>query len=380
MMSSLIVLRVDNLDTRFCNFVWHLNKDQPNWIAPLVSSRKALLDEESNPGWEYLEGQAYIAVESDRVVGTIMAVINHRHNQYWNTNVGWFGFFDCINSVEVASMLLSEAENWLTEKGVDSVMGPQSLTTHDETGLLIDNFDQPVLLMPWNQPYYQELLEKCGYKVHTELFSFLGTRTGVVNNGMESRLSKITDRLLSQNNITIRPFDLKNKNSEFTLLREVYAKAWDKNFGFVPLTDRELDHLVDELGMLVDSRFAYFAFSGEQVVGMAVAVPDLNQAFARARPHPNTPKWLTLLRTAYHWKLGGAVSKLRYALLGVHPDFRHMGIDLALTYKIAAASLSAKEYESIDCGWVLATNPLVNITEKLGLVKYKTHAWFSKDL
>ena len=123
------------------------------------------MDKKKNPAWDYMEGEYFGAWRGDQIVGTIAAVINHRHNQTWDERVGWFGMFECYDDQEAASALLSLAENWVQSRGYDTIRGPQSFTTHQETGLLVDGFEQPVIEMPYNPPYYQRLLETAGYTI-----------------------------------------------------------------------------------------------------------------------------------------------------------------------------------------------------------------------
>jgi predicted GNAT superfamily acetyltransferase len=374
---------------QFFEFPWKVNKHNSNWVPPLKSARLKLLDKKKNPSWEYLDGIYLAAWQGNEVVGTIVVYVNSRHNQEWHESAGWFGMFECIDNQAVANALLGSAEEWVRARGLSEIKGPQTFTTHEETGLLIENFAKPAILMPWNPPYYRRLLETAGYKVHTNLFSFQGTDVAanqidpVKGTSMLTRLEKLTQRTLRGGKVRIRPFNMKYKQGEFENLRQIYAHAWDKNWGFVSLTDRELDSTVDELGQLVNPKLAFFAEvlndSGTwELAGMAIAVEDLNRAIHWANPQPHVPEWWTLLKIAWRWKVMG-IKQLRLALLGVMPNHRERGIDVALMHAVASSGWE-NGYTEIDCGWVLETNPLVGITTKLGLKKYKTHAWFSKEL
>jgi hypothetical protein len=156
----------------FFEFPWTIHKDNPNWVPPLKSIRRETLDKKKNPAWEYLEGDYYAAWRGDQIVGTIAAFVNYRHNEYHGEHVSWFGFFESINDPDVATALLNTAIEWGKSRAYDAIRGPQSFTTHEECGLLIDGFERPVMLMSYNPPYYQDLIEN-----HTDFKKVMDTHS-----------------------------------------------------------------------------------------------------------------------------------------------------------------------------------------------------------
>ena len=166
MSNPVAVRKVENAgDFRaFFEFPWHLYKNDPHWVPPLLSMRRDLLDKEKNPAWaEYMEGDYFAAWRGDQIVGTIVAYINHRHNKFHEEHIGWFGAFEVYDDQEAATALLETAAEWVKSRGYDAVRGPQTFTTHEECGLLVDGFTRPTLLMPYNYPYYQQLVENAGF-------------------------------------------------------------------------------------------------------------------------------------------------------------------------------------------------------------------------
>ncbi|HLY28961.1 MAG TPA: hypothetical protein VKQ72_21620, partial [Aggregatilineales bacterium] len=142
----------------FVEFPWTVYKGDPNWVPPLLSQRKALLDRKKNPGWDYMEGDLFVAYRGSQPVGTVSAVINHNHNKFWKENIGWFGFFECFDDQEVANALLQTATDHVKKLGAtEGMRGPASFSLYDEFGLLIEGFERPVILMPYTQPYYPGL-------------------------------------------------------------------------------------------------------------------------------------------------------------------------------------------------------------------------------
>jgi GNAT superfamily N-acetyltransferase len=362
----------------FFEFPWLLYKDEANWVPPLLSMRKELLDKKKNPAWEYMEGQYFGAWRGDTLVGTITALINHRHNEIWEEHIGWFGTFELYDDQETADALLETAAHWVKERGYDTIRGPQSFTTHEETGLLVDGFTPPVLLMPFNPPYYQNLVESAGFEKSMDIVSMYFHREMDTFPDMVKRLKKIADHAMKRSNITIRNLDTKRKKEEFRLFRDIYNQAWDKNWGFVPMNDKELDVLIESLGMFVESKMAFFAYVGDEPAGFSLAVPDFNEMLKKAYPRPGTPEILTLLQVAWHWKVAKTTRGVRLPLMGVKSEFRDKGVDLVMLS--ANVQQIPPQYDHIDCGWILETNQLTKMSIKLGAKPYKTHRFYEKKL
>ncbi len=376
------VLSVRPIDNKqefkqFFEFPWVLYKDDPYWVPMLLSMRRDLLDKKKNPAWEYMEGQYFGAWRGDTLVGTITALVNHRHNEIWDENIAWFGTFEAYDDQEVVNGLLRSAEEWATARGYTTLRGPQSFTTHQETGLLVDGFEQPVIEMPYNPPYYKNLIETAGYEKRMDVVSMYFHRDMAVKAGSDIRLKKLADFACKRYNVSIRKLDPKRKKEEFRLFRDLYNQAWDKNWGFVPMTDRELQDLVDNLGMLVEPEMAFFAEVDGQPAGFSLAVPDFNEMLKRAYPRPGVPEILTLLQVGWHWKIAKTTRGTRLPLMGVKEEYRNMGIHTALLS--ATYENMPEQYTHIDCGWILETNPLHDMSLKLGADPYKTHRYYEKS-
>ncbi len=364
---------------RFLEFPWQHYKDDPNWIAPLVSQRRDLLDKRKNPAWEYMEGDYFLAWRGNEVVGTIAAFVNHRHNAHANEQVCWFGMFESPDDPQVAHALLKTAQDWARARGYKVLRGPQSFTTHEECGLLVDNFSPPVVLMPYNPPYYQALIESAGFSKVMDIYSLYFDRALIEEANAHERLKKTSERAMTRSGIRIRPLDMARRREEFAKFRDIYNAAWHDNWGFVPMTDRELDALVASLGMFVDPKFAFFAEHEGVPVGFALAIPNLNEALARVRPHPRVPEIFTLLGVLWHWKIVRSIRSARLPLMGVVKEHREKGVELALLLAIMESALPSR-YQYMDSGWILQTNKLISIASKLGNKIYKTYRFYQKDV
>lgn len=364
----------------FFEFPWTLYKDDPNWTPPLLSMRSDQLDKKKNPAWEYMEGDYFGAFRDGKIVGTIAAYINHRHNEFNHEHIGWFGAFELYDDAEAATALLNTAGDWVKAKGYETIRGPQTFTTHEETGLLVDGFTRPILLMPYNMPYYEKLVLGAGYHAVMDTYSFYLNRSEVNTSGLDERLGRITQSIMKRNHVTIRQIDRKNLKKEFVLFKELYNAAWDKNWSFVPMTEKELDAMVESLGQFFDPDLAFFGYIDDEPVGFVMAIPDFNQVLLKAYAKPGTPEFVTLLKAAYYWKINPIMDWARVPLMGVKEAYRSKGVDAVMYYYVLEAMLKGR-YQHSDAGWILSTNQsMVSIAKNFGSKIYKTYRYYEKAL
>jgi hypothetical protein len=194
-----------------------------------------------------------------------------------------------------------------------------------------------------------------------------------------NRLSRISERAKKRGGITIRKIDPKRKKEEFQLFRDLYNEAWINNWGFVPMTDRELDGLVESLGQFFDPNMAFFAEVDGEPAGFALAIPNFNEVLKLGYPRPGTPEILTLLKVLWHWKVRKVIKGTRLPLLGVKQKFRDTPVIMTLIDATFNAIINS-DYDYTDCGWVLESNQLVKMTVNMGLKTYKTHRFYRKPL
>ena len=364
----------------FYEFPWTLYKNDPNWIPPLVSMRREILDKKRNPSWDYLEGDYFCAWRNGQLVGTVAAFINQRHNEFHDERIGWFGAFETIEDEHVARKLLDTAEDWVRARGYAAIRGPQTLTTHEEVGALVDGFTPPVLQMVYNPPYYGPYIEAAGFHKAMDMYSFFLSQDHAADVGLNQRLMRIAQSIMKRNKIEIRPANPRNMRGEFALIKEIYNSAWEKNWGFVPLTEREFDAFIESLGMIVDARMLFFATIEGDPAGFIVAVPDLNQAFQRAHPRPGVPEIFTLLQVLWHWKVRRVIDGVRVPLMGVKTKYRGRGVD-AVMYSHVLESIINCGYGKSDSGWILEKNEaMVSIAQNFGSEIYKTYRLYEKAL
>lgn len=386
-MSRTIVRKVENkadFET-FFKFPWLLYKDDPNWVAELPSLRRITLDKKKHAAWEYLEGDYFVAFQNDQPVGTIAAFVSHRHNEVHNENVGFFGFFECINDQEAANALFETAKTHLRGMKVDAIRGPASFTANEVYGLLIEGFDEPpMILMPYNPAYYIQLIENAGFEKVMDLYAWIARKSDYAANHehiIPDRLLRVTRKNMERRGITLRTFNMKNKAADFKLLRQLYNEAWEHNWGFVPMTERELDNLVRDLGQLLDPEYALLAYVNGEPAGFLLAVPDFNQVLKHVGARPGVPEIWWLLKTLWHWKIRPKATAMRSPLMGVKEEYRTLGVDAALLLETAEKTLKSQRYDAIEGSWVLEINqPTNQLATKMGLDLYRRYRLYQKAL
>ncbi|MDZ4764773.1 MAG: N-acetyltransferase [Chloroflexota bacterium] len=382
MSNAVIVRKVETPSDfkAFFEFPWLAYKNDPNWVPPLVSIRRDLFDKQKNPAWEYCEGDLFAAWRGDQIVGTIAAFINRRHNEFHDERVGWFGAFEVYDDREAASALLNTATQWVKDAGYPILRGPQTFTTHDECGLLVEGFDKPpVLLYPYNPAHYVGHIEAAGFHKAMDTYGFYINRQATLARGLDDRLARLAKGIMKRNKVTVRSIDRKNLKTEFALFKELYNVAWERNWGFVPMTPRELDALVASLGTFFDADLAFFAYVDGQPAGFVLAVPNFNEVLIKAYPQPGTPEPLTLLRALWHWKLRPSIRGVRVPLMGVKEAYRGKGVDVVLYNQALRAMLDNSRYDYCDSGWILESNQnMVSIAKNFGQEIYKVFRFYEK--
>ena len=338
---------------RFIKLPWRLYRNEERWIAPLVSERRRHLDRKRNPFFEHAEAEYFLAWRDGRPVGRITAHVDRRLNEFQNNEWGLFGFFDCEDDAEAAGALLDTAAGWLRERGRDRMVGPMDFTTNHECGLLVDGFDRdPQILEFWHHPYYQGLLEGHGLQKAMDLYKWelrIGDRDKVL-----PILFELAEKVEQDPEIIVRHMRKRDFEDEVRRFMEVYNEAWQKNWGFVPLTDNELKHYAKELKPILDEHWALIAERPDgEVMGAALTLPDYNQVLKHINGRLLPFGWITALRKRKH------IDRVRVFALGVTKAYRHTGIAAAFYIEhFEMASTTPQTWG--ETGWILETNRAMN--------------------
>lgn len=346
------------------------------WVPPLRRDVRVLLSRAKNPFFEHAEAEYFLAERGGAVVGRIAAIANRLHNEVHHDKVGFFGFFEAVDEPAVANALFRAAAEWLRPRGFDTMRGPASFSTNDESGLLVDGFETPpVVMMPHNPKYYRTLLEGAGFTAAKNLLVYEhGPREAGKFIPVPERLARASELIAQRNGITLRAIRMSEFGAEVERVKALYNRAWEHNWGFVPMTDHEIDHLAEQFKPVVVPDLVPFVEKDGQVIAFALALPDLNTILRTNRSGRMFPVILRIL-----WALKThRVHRLRIALLGVLPEYRGKGIDAVLYHWIWTKG-KEKGFGWGEAGWILEDNPAMNAgLVKMGFTVYKTYRLFDR--
>jgi len=341
--------------SRFLDVVYAIYGDDPNWVAPLLMDLKKVFTD-ANPLFQHAEMQLWVARRDGRDIGRIAGIIERSHNEFHGERTAFFGFFECIDDAAVCARLFDVVTVWAREKGMNRILGPMNPTTNDECGLLIEGYDSPpVLMMTYNPRYYQPLLEGVGCTKAKDLLAFAFDMV----NGPKERFARFMEKFRRREpDIRLVPLDKKQLTAQLAKVKVVYNQAWEKNWGFVPMTDGEIDFMAERLKPLLTDGLAFVAETPEGPVGFLLAMPDFNEALKPLRGRLFSWGLFKALPYFLGWK---PTKYVRCITLGVTAKARGRGIEAAMLAEALTTCLRLG-YQRGEASWILEDNTAVQRT------------------
>jgi GNAT superfamily N-acetyltransferase len=358
----------------FMRLPWRLYRNEPHWIPPLLMDLRKRLDRQRNPFFEHAEAEYFLAWRDDRPIGRVTAQVDRNFNEFQGNDWGLFGFFECEDDPEAAGALLEAAAAWLRERGRDRMVGPMDFTTNDECGLLVEGHDRmPIILTPWQHPYYQGLLEGAGLTKAMDAFMwelYVDKRERV-----HPAIWEMAEKVKSEHGITVRPMRKRDLQAEVGRFLEVYNAAWERNWGFVPLSEEEVRHYAKDLKPVLDENWAMIAEARDgTVVGAALTLPDFNQVLAHLNGRLLPFGWAKAL----YWRR--KVDRVRVFALGVKREYQHTGV-AARMYELHFDSAERTPQKGGETGWILESNTAMNrAMEGMGGKISRRYRFYEKPL
>jgi len=350
---------------QFIKFPWKIYKDDKYWVPPLLMEQKTLLNKQKNPFFKAATAEYFLAFRKDEIVGRIAAIKNDMHLKYHNDSSGQFGFFECINDQQVANALFDTAKSWIKTQGLKYMRGPANPSSNDIYGMLVEGFDDsPRLLMPYNPEYYIKLCENYGMKKAKDLFAWK-----LVNEKLmaSEKLKRGQELVRKRYNMKISQLDMKNFQKDLEKFKFVYNKAWAPNWGFVPMTEEQIDAMAKDMKPLAEPSLVLFGEIDDKLVGAALVMLDYNVIFKQMNGRLFPFNFI---------KLFTQKKKIKYArilTLGIIPEHQKKGLDTIFYWEIVnrAADIGIRLGEA---SWVLEDNDMMNRgLELMNAERYKKY-------
>jgi hypothetical protein len=356
----------------FIDLPWRIYASYPNWVPPLKKEVERLLDTAKHPFWEFSERVLFLARRGSETVGRIAGIVDRNYNQCHGEKMGIWGFFECADDPEAAAALFGSVEKWAVSKGMSFLRGPLNPSMNNETGLLIVGFEYPpVVGMTYNPPYYQRLIEACGFEKEKDLLAFLIDGEYKLPEWMD----RLAERTAKKKGVCIRHVDPKRMDAEFDLIREIYNDSWSGNWGFVPLTDHEMREIQKNVKPFADPDLVFFIYYDEVPAAVCVIFPDVNPLLKRLNGRIGL---LGIFKALFYRK---EITGLRLIMFGIKEKYRQLGLPMLAFQHIYQVAREKKHYQDLEMGWTLEDNESINfLTEETGAKEYKKYRIFRKPL
>lgn len=340
------------------------------YFVPQLSSEMRVHFSEKNPFFRHADVKYFIALKNGKTKGRIAVFVNRMHNEYHHEKMGFFGFFDCTRDFQVATALFERAARFLKERGMKFMRGPMNFSTNEECGFLLEGFEEcPLIMMPYNPPYYNEFSERFGMQKCKDLFAYIYH----VQEKMPEKVYRVA-AIAAKRGVTVRPIRMKNFREDMMIFREVYHSAWMDNWGFIPMTEEELDYAAKRLKQIIIPEMALIAEDNGNPVGFMGLIPDFNFVLKKMNGKLNP---LSILKAFYYSK---KIRDLRIMLLGIKKEYRNKGVE-AILYMHAWPQIKKRKYKKVEFSWILEDNIAVQRTiEVFGGRLYKKYRIYEKAL
>ncbi|HYB53672.1 MAG TPA: N-acetyltransferase [Thermoanaerobaculia bacterium] len=361
---------------RFFDVADRVYAGDPNWVAPIRDdlAKVFALD---NPFFRHAEMQLFLARRDGVDVGRVAAILDRSHNEFQGEKTAFVGYFESVDDPAVAAVLFDAAALWARERKMRVLRGPANPSLNDEAGLLVDGFGSPpILMMTYNPRYYPALYEGYGFRKAKDLLAFwfeIGPKP-------LERFTRVNARLRrEEKNFRMLRISKKSLKKDLPLVREVYNAAWEKNWGFVPMTSEEMDFMAARLKPLLDPDFALLGVydrpdGSVEPVAFMMTLPDYNVAMAPLKGRLLPFGWLKFL-------LGmRRIRTVRVLTLGVKKEYRSRGLQ-SLLFEQSLRAAMEHGYTGCEVSWLLEDNDLMIRGMRVwGGRLYKTYRMYDKDL
>lgn len=359
---------------RFINVPFRLYQDNAQWVPPIRMDMFEALNRQKHPFYEHSTADFFITMREGRDVGRIAALENRSYNKYHGTRTGQFYFFDCEDDSQAAAALFERAFEWARARDLDQIVGPKGFSPFDGYGMLERGFEhrQMMNMMNYNYAYYLRLVAEAGFEKEVDFISHLLEARDFK---MPERVHRIAERVQQRQDLRILRFNNKKELKRWAgKIGQTYNDSFVDNWEYVPLSDSELEYVVDNIMLVANPKLIKIIVHDEDVVGFAFGWPDVSAAMQRSKgkllPFGIFDLLLEMRRT--RWMAGNG--------MGLLPEYQGRGGN-ALLYGEMEKTIAEFDFTYIELTQVAESAvQMRRDLETLGGVPYKNHRVFRRDL
>ena len=360
---------------RFIQLPFDLYAGHPQWVPPFIVDVKTMLNPDKHPYYEHSDADFFVAIKDGDFVGRIAALENKPFNQYHDAKDAEFYLFECVNDQEVANALFETVFEWARSRGLNRLVGPKGFGPLDGYGIQIEGFEhrQMMNMMNYNYPYYRDLVENLGF---TKIVDF-------VSSYMDPQAFQLPPKARKAANIakkrgTFLVLDFKNKRalrSWAGRIGQAYNKAFVKNWEYYPLTQREIDFVVDNVMTIVDPDLIKIIVKEGEVVGFVFPFPDVSAAMQKNKGKLGL---IEIIRLLIEIKRTNWIS---FNGVGILPEYQGLGGNAIMYAELEKSMHQNTQFVHSELTQVAETaeqmrKDLLN----LGVRFYKNHRVYQRDI
>lgn len=374
-MAKYEVLPVSDRKTRkqFIRLLWDIYRNDPMWVPPLISGQEELVGFRHHPFHDRNKVQNFIAYKDGIPAGRITAILNRGHVERYKENLGFFGFFESIDDVEVSNRLFQEAERWLKSQGMESIRGPVNPSLNHDIGCLIEGFDTPpTFMMAHNLPYYEKLILANGFTQSQDVFSYDGQMSMIET--LDPKLGFVVEEVKRRFSVVARRINMKKFDEEVRTFLRIYNESLQSTWGFVPLSDAEVTFMAKGLKMLIEPDLTTMVEVDGKIVGAGIGLLDYNP---RIKKMDGKLFPLGFLQLLFGRK---KLTRARMMCTYVVPEWQRWGLGLVILERMLP-DCRARGITHAEFSWVLESNHLSRASlERGGAIKTKTYRIYDRKI
>ncbi|MFH1729496.1 MAG: PilZ domain-containing protein [Pseudomonadota bacterium] len=352
---NILEANTSSLLKKFINFPFQLYNPQSNWIAPLKKDLIKLLSKDSSFS-KHSELKLFLAVHNNKLVGRIAAIIDHNYNTFNNSNIGFWGFYECIGNINVSNKLFQNVVSFSKTRGLSKIVGPLNPSFNHDLGFLSSGYPNlPNMQMPYNFIYYNNFAINFGFKKLKDIYSY--------NIDITDKLSSKIDKLdiVKDDDIKIRSINKKNFWSDAKILRYLFNESYSaaNHWGFAPVTEDEWLDLAKHLKEIMDYDLVLIAEYKSKPIGYLICVPNISEILHSIR---GSISLIDIIKFPFQMK---KVNNIRALSIGVLKPYWKKFVGLKLL-KEGVTRIKEKGYSTMEYGWVLDDNyPSIYLAKQL---------------